>query len=416
MLLYVHNIMFIYFLLFRIASLFNPKARMIVRGHRDTWERLKERPAGKYVWFHAASVGEFEQARPIIERLKKEHPEKKVLVTFFSCSGYEARKDYALADLVLYLPFATRRNARKWLKAIDIEMAVFVKYEFWPAYLKALKKNNIPTYVIAALFRKNQSFFRPFGGGYRRVLKNFTTLFVQDEESRVILSKYGIDNVVVAGDTRFDRVSKILAQEKELPVLMRFTEPEVSPLTVVQPAPKQTIVAGSTWPEDEALLQRYITTHPEVQLVVVPHELNKEHLHYIFNLFEGRFVRYSEATSQNLTVSRTLLVDTMGLLSSIYRFGQVAYVGGGFGEGIHNIVEPAVYGMPVIFGPNYKKFREAHDLIRLGGGFSVKNYAAFEAAMDNALANAQELGAISRDYVQSELGATDKIYSQIWHK
>lgn len=409
--------MYIYILFFYIASLFNAKAKKIIQGQKETWRRLQsEQMVGPYVWFHAASVGEFEQARPIIERLKKEQPSTKILLTFFSCSGYEMRKNYPLADVVLYLPFATNLNAKRFLQKLPIEMAVFVKYEYWPAYLKALKKNAIPTYIIAAIFRPKQAFFQWYGAAYRRLLKFFTLLFVQDEESRELLAKYGIENVVVAGDTRFDRVSAVCAQAKELPVLYRFTEPEISPLTVVQQAPKQTIVAGSTWPEDEVLLQRYVATHPDVQLVLVPHELSAEHMHYIFNLFEGRFVRYTQATPQNLTVSRVLLVDTMGLLSSIYRFAQVAYVGGGFGEGIHNIVEPAVYGLPVIFGPRHEKFREAQDMIRLGGGFAIRDYETFEAAMDNALQNASAIGQISKQYVQSELGATEHIYNALWHK
>lgn len=409
--------MYIYILFFYIASLFNAKAKKIIQGQKETWRRLQsEQMVGPYVWFHAASVGEFEQARPIIERLKKEQPSTKILLTFFSCSGYEMRKNYPLADVVLYLPFATNLNAKRFLQKLPIEMAVFVKYEYWPAYLKALKKNAIPTYIIAAIFRPKQAFFQWYGAAYRRLLKFFTLLFVQDEESRELLAKYGIENVVVAGDTRFDRVSAVCAQAKELPVLYRFTEPEISPLTVVQQAPKQTIVAGSTWPEDEVLLQRYVATHPNVQLVLVPHELSAAHMHYIFNLFEGRFVRYTQATPQNLTVSRVLLVDTMGLLSSIYRFAQVAYVGGGFGEGIHNIVEPAVYGLPVIFGPRHEKFREAQDMIRLGGGFAIKDYETFETAMDNALQNASAIGQISKQYVQSELGATEHIYNALWHK
>lgn len=409
--------MYIYILFFYIASLFNAKAKKIIQGQKETWRRLQsEQMVGPYVWFHAASVGEFEQARPIIERLKKEQPSTKILLTFFSCSGYEMRKNYPLADVVLYLPFATNLNAKRFLQKLPIEMAVFVKYEYWPAYLKALKKNAIPTYIIAAIFRPKQAFFQWYGAAYRRLLKFFTLLFVQDEESRELLAKYGIENVVVAGDTRFDRVSAVCAQAKELPVLYRFTEPEISPLTVVQQAPKQTIVAGSTWPEDEVLLQRYVATHPDVQLVLVPHELSAAHMHYIFNLFEGRFVRYTQATPQNLTVSRVLLVDTMGLLSSIYRFAQVAYVGGGFGEGIHNIVEPAVYGLPVIFGPRHEKFREAQDMIRLGGGFAIKDYETFETAMDNALQNASAIGQISKQYVQSELGATEHIYNALWHK
>lgn len=405
----------IYFLLFRIASLFNPKARKIVKGQAETLRRLKaEKPEGSFVWFHAASVGEFEQARPVIERLKRLHPSKKVLLTFFSCSGYEMRKDYEYADLVLYLPFATRKRAKTFLSLIDIEMAVFVKYEFWPAYLKALRKREIPTYVIAAIFRKNQAFFRWYGRSYRKLLGFFTTLFVQDESSRELLAQYGISNVEVAGDTRFDRVSAVRQDKREMMQLMRFIEPELSPLTNIYLDQRRVVIAGSTWPEDEVLLERYTREHPEVKLVLVPHELTPEHLHHIFNLFQGRFVRFSEATLQNLTTSSILLVDRMGLLSHIYRYGQAAYVGGGFGEGIHNTIEPAVYGMPVIFGPKCQNFREAQGLIDCGAGCSIRDYDSFAAAMDNALENHKELGAKAAAYVDSELGATDRIYKALF--
>ena len=409
--------MFLYFILFRIAAWFNPKAKKIVRGQKATLDRLKKGSfADSYIWFHAASVGEFEQARPIIERLKLLHPEKKVLLTFFSCSGYEMRKDYPQADLVLYLPFATRRNAKRFLDALHIEMAVFVKYEFWPAYLKGLKKREIPTYVIAAIFRKNQAFFRWYGAAYRKLLKLFSLLFVQDEDSRLLLEKYGITNVIVAGDTRFDRVSAVCSDKREIIQLMRFIEQEITPLTdfSAMEQPQKVIVAGSTWPADEALLARYVEEHPEVKLVLVPHELTEAHLHDIFNRFQGRFVRFTEANMQNLTTSSMLLVDKMGLLSHLYRYGQVAYVGGGFGEGIHNTIEPAVYGMPVLFGPRYKNFREAVNLESCGAGFPVSDYDSFAQAMDNALANSKEIGPLASDYVRSELGATQRIYHALF--
>jgi len=407
--------MYLYFLLFRIAAWFRPKAKKIVEGQKQTLLRLQQqKPEGRYIWFHAASVGEFEQARPIIERLKRQHPSKKVLLTFFSCSGYEMRKDYELADLVLYLPFATRKNARSFLDSIDIEMAIFVKYEYWPAYLKELKKREIPTYIIAALFRKDQAFFKSYGKPYRKLLSLFSILFVQDEQSRELLEQYGITNVIVAGDTRFDRVSEVCADKREIMQLMRFIEPEISPLTNIYLDERRVIVAGSTWPEDEALLARYVSEHPEVKLVLVPHELTPEHLHDIFNRFEGRFVRFTEATLQNLTTCSVLLIDRMGMLSHLYRYGQVAYVGGGFGEGIHNTIEPAVYGMPVVFGPKYTRFREAVNLVECGAGFSVKDYATFEEAMNNALENHQEIGPKASAYVQSELGATARIYKALF--
>lgn len=411
--------MFIYFLLFRLAALFNPKAKKIVRGQKLTWARLtelnkQEGEKDKYVWFHAASVGEFEQARPVIERLKQEQPSRKVLLTFFSCSGYEMRKDYPYADLVLYLPFATRRNARRFLSMLHIEMAIFVKYEFWPAYLRELRRREIPTYIIAAIFRPSQLFFKWYGRSYRRLLHCFTKLFVQDQQSLALLEKYGVPNASIAGDTRFDRVSAICAKPKDIPEVQRFITPVISPISSLEYDSVKVIVAGSTWPQDEQLLCRYVATHPDVRLVLVPHELNDAHLHYIFNLFQGRFVRFSEATMQNLTTCRVLLLDTMGMLSSVYRYGQVAYVGGGFGEGIHNTIEPAVYGMPVLFGPNNRKFREAQRLLECGAAFQVTDYPSFEAAMDEALANYPTLGPKAAAYVQSELGATNTIYNALF--
>ena len=407
--------MYLYFILFRIAALFNPKACKIVRGQSATLDRLKkEQFPDSYIWFHAASVGEFEQARPIIERLKRMHPAKKVLLTFFSCSGYEMHKDYPHADLVLYLPFATRRNAQRFLNALHIEMAIFVKYEYWPAYLKALKKRDIPTYIIAAIFRKNQTFFRWYGGPYRKLLHCFTLLFVQDEASRELLEHYGIEKVSVAGDTRFDRVAAIAEDHQEMMKILSFVNPQLSPLANIYDANRPIIVAGSTWPEDEKLLARYVEEHPSVKLILVPHELTPEHMHNIFNRFMGRFVRYSEATMQNVSTASMLLIDKMGLLSHLYRYGQVAYVGGGFGDGIHNTIEPAVYGLPVIFGPKYHKFREAEDLIRCGGGYSISDYDSFAQAMDNALANYSEIGPKAAEYVRTEIGATQRIYSALF--
>ena len=455
--------MYIYIVIVYLVALFDKKAKMLVRGTRAAKAELKaicKLRIGKFVneqqqtpsslratslkedgrgkkeegmsplggrrspqsdgetlrgcvWVHAASVGEFEQARPIIERLRREQPGRKILLTFFSPSGYEMRKDYDQVDKVSYLPFATRRNAKLFLQAYEPEMAIFVKYEFWPAYLRALKKRGIPTSSIATIFRENQLFFRWWGGWYRRLLGCFTTLFVQDERSRALLERYGYENAVVAGDTRFDRVVEILKDQREIPQLMRFTEPEISPVHF-DAAPPKVIVAGSTWPKDEQLLARYMGEHPELKLVLTPHEIGPEHMHQIFNLFEGRLVRLSEATLMNVNTNQVLLIDRMGMLSRLYRFATVAYIGGGFGAGIHNTLEAAVYGVPVVFGPRYHKFREAEDLIAEGGGMSVSDYASFAAAMDEALAHHEEYGRRAGEYVQKETGATNKIYNALF--
>ncbi len=411
--------MYLYILIVYIASLFNRKAHRLVRGERLTWRELRaKRKTGECslqgcVWFHAASVGEFEQARPIIERLRREQPCRKIVLTFFSPSGYELRKDYDRVDGVSYLPFATRGNAKLFLDVYRPEMAVFVKYEFWPAYLRELHRRGIPMYNIATLFRHNQLFFRWWGRPYRRLLKLFTTLFVQDERSRQLLEEYGLTNAVVAGDTRFDRVVEILGDGREIPQLMRFSEPELTPLHF-DPEPPKVLVAGSTWPRDEELLARYMREHPDTKLVLTPHELTAEHLHFIFNLFEGRLVRFSEATLMNVNTNRVLLIDRLGLLSRLYRFGQVAYVGGGFGAGIHNTLEAAVYGVPVVFGPKYHKFREAEDLITAGGAFAVSDYASLSEAIDEAFAHHDEYGRNASAYVRSETGATNRIYDALF--
>ena len=428
--------MYIYIFIVWVASLWNEKARKLLLGQRETMTegrglKAEGRDLKGCVWFHAASVGEFEQARPIIERMKKAHPAQKILVTFFSPSGYEMRKDYDLADGVYYLPFATRRNAKQFLDTVEPSMAVFVKYEYWPAYLKELKKRSIPTYIIAALFRENQPFFRWYGGLYRKLLGCFTTLFVQDKRSRELLAKYGIENVVVAGDTRFDRVVKILEDKREIPQLMRFAEGNHNGSYLAKlgrsaepglglmingyglQEPQKIIVAGSTWPKDEELLARYVEEHPNVKLVLVPHELTDTHLRFIFNLFQGRLVRFSDATLMNVNTNRVLLIDKMGMLSRLYRFGQVAYIGGGFGAGIHNTLEAAAYSKPVLFGPKYHKFREAEDLIACGGGFAVHDYATLEAAMDEALLHAEDYGRNAGEYVQSEVGAVDRIVEKL---
>lgn len=404
----------LYFLFIHIAAFFgHRKARLLVNGQKEVRAALKASafPAltSPVVWIHAASVGEFEQARPFIERWQSEHRPGSIVVTFFSPSGYEARKDFPLADRVLYLPFATRRNARLFLDVIHPDIAIFVKYEFWPAYLRELKRRNIPTYLISAIFTPDQLFFKPWGITYRRLLNHFTTLFVQDEASKALLRSVK-SPVIVAGDTRFDRVIHIAKDARTLPVVEHFIQGSISALT---PTQDRIIVAGSTWPQDEAFLARYMSERDGIKLILVPHETDEAHLHHIFQLFRGRYVHYTEATPMNVLHVSTLVVDTMGLLSTIYRYGHVAYIGGGFGVGIHNTLEPAVYGMPVLFGPNYDRFREAKGLIAAGAAQSFKTYADFVAAMDNALENYTEMGAKAKAYIDSELGATNKIFKLI---
>lgn len=405
-------------------TLFGHKTRALYRGQRATLDAehkpILEANRGA-VWIHAASVGEFEQARPLIERLRREHPDRKIVVTFFSPSGYEARKNYPHADAVLYLPFATRRKAKRFLEALQPSLAIFVKYEFWPAYLRELKKRDIPTYSISAIFRPTQRFFHWYGKSALKLLHCFTHIFVQDEASRRLLAEHGVHECSVAGDTRFDRVNEVLAATRER------QDARLLPIAqFVEDAP-QVIVAGSTWPEDEELLEQYVERMSELvnegaKLILVPHEINEEHLHAIFQRFKGRFVKYSDISAMPSNLSRVnilqraqvMIIDTMGLLSSIYQFGQVAYIGGGFGEGIHNTIEAAVYGVPVVFGPNCRHFREALGLIDAGAARSIKNYAELEAAFTTALEQHETIGAKAAEYVQSELGATDKIYNKLF--
>ena len=393
----------------------NNKIRALFRGQRTTLDSehraILEANRGA-VWIHAASVGEFEQARPLIEKLKIKNEKLKVVVTFFSPSGYEARKNYDKADAVLYLPFATRRKAKRFIDTLQPSMAIFVKYEFWPAYLRTLKKRGIPTYSISAIFRPTQRFFKWYGHSSLRLLKCFTHIFVQDEASRRLLAEHGVHDSSVAGDTRFDRVKAVMADG------LRVNGDRLTPIAQFVDGAERVLVAGSTWPEDEKLLAQYTGA----KLILVPHEIDEEHIHAIFNRYKGRVVKYSNISAMPSNMSRlnilqhaqVLVIDTIGLLSSIYRFGQVAYIGGGFGVGIHNTVEAAVYGVPVIFGPNYHHFREAQGLIDAGAARSIKNYNELEAALTTAFEQHELIGAKATVYVESEIGATDRIYHAIF--
>ena len=397
-------IIYLYLLGVAIYSLFNEKVRKMWRGERDAFRVLREKvePEARYVWFHAASLGEFEQGRPLMEQVKRDHPELKILLTFFSPSGYEVRKNYEGADIICYLPLDTIRNARRFLRLIRPEMAFFIKYEFWYNYLHILKHRHVPTYSISSIFREGQVFFRWYGKQYGRVLKCFTHFYVQNEKSRELLHSLNIDCVTVVGDTRFDRVLQIKVQAKELPVVEKFIgeEPKV-------------FVAGSSWPPDEDIFIRYFREHPEWKLIIAPHVIGEDHLQQIEKKLEGRnVVRYSSQEGDG----SALLIDCFGLLSSIYRYATVCYVGGGFGVSIHNTLEAAVWGVPVIFGPENQKFQEAQGLKACGGGFEIKSYEDFEQLMNRFDADIDYLhdaGRKAGNYVKSLVGATEKILSDI---
>lgn len=397
---------YLYALAVRLASLTNRKARLMIKGHRKTWRTLRDHAKERqhYVWFHAASLGEFEQGRPLMERLRREHPEKRILLTFFSPSGYEVRKDYAGADLVCYLPFDTPLNARRFVRLVQPEKAFFIKYEFWHHYIDELHRAGVPVYSVSSIFRNDQIFFRPYGRGYARVLHHFNHFFVQNEASRRLLNSLGVTQVSVTGDTRFDRVIDIRNQAKSLPLAAALT------------GDSRTIVAGSTWPPDEEILIPYFNRHPELKLIIAPHEVNEERLRSIEQRLKRPALRYSQATPESSAQADCLIIDGYGLLSSLYRYATLAYVGGGFGVGIHNVPEAAVYGVPVFFGPNNQRFREARDLINEGGSFEVTSADDFQAQANRLLADERALaksGQAAGDYIRRNSGATEAIFREV---
>lgn len=405
----------IHFYAFIVAliSPFHKKARIMRLGQWKTNSILREKidRNAKYIWFHASSLGEFEQGRPMMEKIKAAHPEYKILLTFFSPSGYEVRKNYEGADVICYLPFDTPYRVKKFLNLAHPAMAVFIKYEFWGNYLHELKRRDIPVYIISAIFRPDQLFFQWFGQPYRKMLYCFTHLFVQDQRSADLLNEYNIKNVTVTGDTRFDRVLDVRCQARDFSQIERFVTSE-------EGNRQQTLIAGSSWPQDEEILIPYFNMHPELKLIVAPHEIHREHLMYIESLLKRPSVRLSEVIQdENLLNGKDcLIVDSFGLLSSIYRYGTVAYIGGGFGAGIHNTLEAAVYGIPVLFGPRFQKFKEARDLIAVGGGFSLSDKQAFNAKMDELLTYPELLqaaGESAGQFVNGNVGATDKVLKEM---
>ena len=397
----------IYLMVVKLVSLFNAKARLMVRGHAQVFRMLRERikPGERYLWFHAASLGEFEQGRPLMERIRREYPEYKILLTFFSPSGYEVRKNYAGADIICYLPFDTPRNVRRFLELAHPCMAFFIKYEFWQNYLKGLQRRDIPVYSVSSIFRRNQVFFRWYGGKYYKVLTRFTHLFVQNEVSKDLLATLGIHNVTVVGDTRFDRVIEIFRQAKQLPLVEAF-----------KGQCRRVMVAGSSWQPDEDIFIPYFNAHPEMKLIIAPHVIGEDHLKEITGKLKRPYVRYTQTTEEEAAKADCLIVDCFGLLSSIYRYGEVAYVGGGFGVGIHNVLEAAVYGVPVLFGPNNRRFREARGLLDAGGGIEVTDRRTFDSTMDKLLSDGTYLadcGQCAGDYVRSQAGASDKVLAAV---
>ena len=403
----VYNlIIYLYLLGVAVYSRFNEKVRKMWRGEREAFKILREKvdPNAKYVWFHAASLGEFEQGRPLMEQLRQDHSEYKILLTFFSPSGYEVRKNYEGADIITYLPLDTITNARRFLRTVRPVMAFFIKYEFWYNYLHILKHRHIPVYSVSSIFRPDQVFFKWYGRQYGRVLNCFTHFFVQNTISKELLAKIGITNVTIVGDTRFDRVLQIKEAARQLPVVEAFKQDY------------KVFVAGSSWPPDEEIFIRYFNEHKDWKLIIAPHVIGEDHLEQIEKLLAGRkIVRYKDAKEDDVKVADVLIINCYGLLSSIYHYGDVAYVGGGFGVGIHNLLEAAVWDVPVFFGPNNQKFQEAQGL-KKNGGFEIHDYEEFERQMSRLASDAQylkEQGQLAGQFVKGQAGATAKVLGSV---
>ena len=395
----------------RIAAISNTKAKQMVEGHKIAFDYLRNAlPAeGGAVWIHASSLGEFEQGRPLIERIRRQFPDRKILLSFFSPSGYEVRKNYPLVDAVVYLPFDTPRNARRFIEIVRPSIAIFVKYEFWGNYLRQLSRAGIPTYIISAIFRPGQIFFRPYGGMFRKMLHCFNTIYLQDENSRRLLADIGINNTIVAGDTRFDRVTDVMATTCDIPggdLLRSF------------------IIFGSSWQADEDNYIPWLNSHPDVHFIIAPHEFDANRVNSLCSAINGNVIplsRWEQHIADHGSAPadiRGIIVDCFGKLASLYRYASVAYIGGGHGTGIHNINEAAVYGIPVVFGPKYHKFKEACDLINLGGAFCVTDATTTAFTLDNLL-NDNNLrtnaGNIAGQYITDNIGASDRIFSDIFH-
>lgn len=409
----IYNIfIFFYSLAIHCASIFNSKAKLWVKGRRTIFEQLEKTlqqkitNRDKVFWFHCASLGEFEQGRPLIEKIKTANRNTKILLTFFSPSGYEVRKDYATADFVFYLPIDFPANAKRFVKLLPLQAAFFVKYEFWFNYLHELEQKNIPTYLVSGIFREDHYFFKWYGKWVRKQLKTFTHFFVQDELSKSLLAKHGFSAITVSGDTRFDRVYEIAQNKKTFPLVQLFT------------GQNKVLIAGSTWEKDEELIAGCRMPDAAYKLIIAPHEVSENRIKQIIQRFKkiGDCIRYSQANEQNVTQASVLIIDNIGMLSSIYQYGHIAYIGGGFGDGIHNILEAATFGLPAIFGPNYKKFKEANELINAGGAFTFNNTAQLQSIVNKLFSDSQFLqkaGSINCNYVLQNKGAVEIILKKV---
>ena len=394
--------------LLKIVAVFSPKIKLFVEGRKSVFEILESKinATDKTIWFHAASLGEYEQGLPVIERIKEKFPSHKIVLTFFSPSGYEVRKNNLVADVTVYLPLDTKKNALQFLSIVRPEMVFFIKYEYWPNYLTELRKLGIPTYLISGIFRKNQLFFKWYGGFYRTALNTFTYFFVQNESSKKLLLELGKTNVAVSGDTRFDRVASILEKDNYLDFIEVFKNDTL------------TVVAGSSWPKDENLLVDYINqTSEKIKFIIAPHNIKEEQIQELKNSISKRVVLFSEKSNKNLADFDVFIIDTIGILTKIYSYADIAYVGGGFGNpGVHNILEPATFGVPIVIGPNFSHFAEATALVNREGCISISNKKELMDAFSNLIANdniRHEKGHICNTFVQMNKGATDIIMKKI---
>ncbi|KQS35198.1 3-deoxy-D-manno-octulosonic acid transferase [Pedobacter sp. Leaf194] len=400
LLLYILGIK-IYGAIIWIFSFFNQKAALFISGRKQIFNQIAQKiqPGNENVWFHFASLGEFEQGRPVLEKFRTLHPKKKIVITFFSPSGYEIRKNYALADGIFYLPLDSETNAKRFIELVNPEMAIFTKYEFWYYYFKQLDNKGIPLYIISGIFRKDQVFFKSFGGFYRNILKYVTHFFVQNQESSFLLKSIGLENVSISGDTRFDRVFENAANAEAIPEIASFCGD--SPV----------LICGSTWPDDEKLLAALPAKYPDWKFIIAPHEIHEGHLMSIENAF-GKTTRYSTYKANPHINSRVLIIDNIGMLSALYQYGKIAYIGGGFGAGIHNTLEAAAFGLPVIFGPNFNKFQEAKDLLAIGAAKSISNASELTDAFEYFKSNEQSSFS-AKKYVQDKKGATEVILKNL---
>jgi 3-deoxy-D-manno-octulosonic-acid transferase len=406
---FVYNIIaHIAFFFIRIVAIFSPKMKLFVRGRKVAFAKLKAiKLEDKVMWFHAASLGEFEQARPIIEEVKRNYPQHKIVVTFFSPSGYEIRKKYALADVVCYLPFDTKSRMRKFVKCIHPEMAIIVKYEFWPNLLNELNKQSIPTILVSGIFRKEQAFFKPRGKWMRKSLMAFEHFFVQNETSKELLKGINFTEVSVSGDTRFDRVVKILEQDNTVDFVSEFKNNQY------------TVVAGSTWQEGEKLLVDYINNSKDEKLIIAPHNIKAKETQELKASIQKKTVLFSEREGKQMADFDVLIIDTIGLLTKVYSYADVAYVGGAFRTGLHNILEPATFGVPIVIGPEFDKFNEAQELVEQKGCFSVKNSQEFSTILKTLKKDDEfrkKTGQINQKYIEENKGATKKIMTFITQK